>query len=301
METLDLLLDRSVVFSFDRSGYERHARRFTPLPRLDGQTALVTGANSGLGFWSARGLARLGARVVLLCRDERRGEQARAELAAEGQVEVQRLDVSSLADVRRFAATWSGPIDVLVNNAGVLPDTLQRTAEGHELTFATNVLGPHLLTTLLLPSLGAGSRVIAVSSGGMYPVRLSLRALQGQVASFDGVAAYAQTKRAEVLLTELLAAKHPNLTFSAMHPGWADTPSVRSSLPRFWALMKSRLRTPEQGADTIVWLAATGALASGKFWFDRREAPTHVVPGTRARPGDVEKLWALVEGAIAGR
>jgi NAD(P)-dependent dehydrogenase (short-subunit alcohol dehydrogenase family) len=295
METLNRLLDRSVVFSFDRSGYLRHARQFTPLPRMDGQTVLVTGANSGLGLWSARAMAKLGARVVLLCRDERRGEQARAELAAEGRVELQRLDVSSLADVRRFAAQWSGPIDALVNNAGVLPDTLQRTAEGHELTFATNVLGPHLLTTWLMPSLRGGARVVTVSSGGMYPVRLSLRALQGEVKQFDGVAAYAQTKRAEVLLNERLATRHPQVTFSAMHPGWADTPSVRTSLPRFWSVMKSRLRTPEEGADTIVWLAATRSLPSGKFWFDRREARTHLLPGTQERPGDVERLWELVE------
>ncbi len=299
MTVLDRLLDASVVFSFDRGGFERHARDFTALPRVDGQTVLITGANSGLGLWSARALARLGARVVLLCRDPQRGEVARAELSREGEVELHQLDVSSLAAVRRFTAEWTRPIDVLVNNAGVLPDRLTRTDEGHELTFATNVLGPHLLRKGLSAHLAAGAKVITVSSGGMYPVRLSLRVLQGDVTPFDGVNAYAQTKRAEVILNELWALKDPSRFSAAMHPGWAETPSVRTSLPRFHAVMKGRLRTPEQGADTIVYLAVAPSLPSGRFWFDRREAPTHLLARTQERPGDRERLLDLVERLTA--
>jgi dehydrogenase/reductase SDR family member 12 len=296
---LERLLDASIVFSFDRGGFLRHAKHFAPLPRVDGQTALITGANSGLGFAAARALATLGAKVVLLCRDARRGEAARAELSVHGDVELRQLDVSSLASVRRFTQAWQRPIDLLVNNAGVLPDTLTRTAEGHEVTFATNVLGPHLLTKGLLPHLKTGARVISVSSGGMYPVRLSFRVLQGEVSPFDGVNAYAQTKRAEVILNELLAARDPTHVYAAMHPGWAETPSVRSSLPRFHALMKGRLRTVDQGADTIVFLAATPSLPTGKFWFDRREALTHLMARTHEREGDRERLLELVERLTA--
>lgn len=301
MTLLDAALDATVVLSFDRHGYRRHARHFDAAELavdLRGRTVLVTGANSGLGLAATRQLARLGAEVVMLCRDLSRGEAARAEVLArqpDARLELARLDVASLADVRRFAQGWRRPIDVLVNNAGVLPDAFTRTAEGLELTFATNVVGPFALTRALRPHLRG--RVISVSSGGLYPVRLDLRALQGEGRRFDGVAAYAQTKRAQVVLNELWAAREPALTFAAMHPGWADTPAVRSSLPRFHAVTRRLLRTPDEGADTITWLAAAPRLAgvSGRFWFDRREAPVHRFPWTRESAGQRAELWALCE------
>ncbi|MEW6432418.1 MAG: SDR family NAD(P)-dependent oxidoreductase [Myxococcota bacterium] len=305
---LDALLDASVFLSFDRTGYRRHARRFHAEDLqvdLRGVTIVVTGANSGLGLAATRQLARLGATVAMACRDEGRGEAARASVLAEqpgADVAVLRLDLSSLADVRRFVAAWAGRVDVLVNNAGVLPPALTRTAEGHELTFATNVLGPFALTKGLLPRLrDAGGRVVTVSSGGMYPVRLDLRALEGDVRRFDGVKAYAQTKRAEVVLNALWAEREPRVTFAAMHPGWADTPAVRSALPRFHALTRLILRSADEGADTVTWLAARRpAVPSGRFWFDRSEARTHALPRTHERPGDREALWARLEALTAG-
>jgi NAD(P)-dependent dehydrogenase (short-subunit alcohol dehydrogenase family) len=306
MAFFDALLDASVVFSFDRSGFERHARRFVPADTrvsMQGKTALVTGANSGIGFATARGLAALGATVHLLCRDEGRGRAALESLSRElpsADLHLSRLDVSSLADVRRFVEGFKGPVDVLVNNAGVLPDALTRTAEGHELTFATNVLGPHALTTALLPKLLLGKgRVITVASGGLYTQKLSLPVLRGEVARFDGVVAYAQTKRAEVILNELWATKQPDVTFSTMHPGWADTPAVRSSLPRFYKVTRGLLRTPEQGADTVIWLAVAPRLSgkSGLFWFDRAPVATHLGRWTKESNEDRERLWQLVEEA----
>jgi NAD(P)-dependent dehydrogenase (short-subunit alcohol dehydrogenase family) len=305
MTLLDTALDATVVLSFDRHGFRRHARAFDPADLavdLSGRTVLITGANSGLGLAATRQLARLGATVVMLCRDLARGEAARAGVLA-GQpgarLELERLDVSSLADVQRFARAWRRPVDVLVNNAGVLPDALTRTPEGLELTFATNVVGPFALTRALRPLLRG--RVVTVSSGGMYPVRLDLEALQGQGRRFDGVAAYAQTKRAEVVLNELWAEREPALTFAAMHPGWADTPAVASSIPRFHAATERLLRTPDEGADTITWLAAAPRVAgrSGRFWFDRREARTHAFPWTRESAAQREALWALCERLAA--
>lgn len=307
MSLLDSLLDASVFLSFDRTGFRRHQRRFHPddlQVDLTGTTVLVTGANSGLGLATTTQLARLGATVAMLCRDEARGAQALQDVrraVPTADLSLHRLDVSLLADVRRFVASWTGRVDVLVNNAGVLPPTLTRTAEGHEVTYATNVLGPFALTKGLLPLLEAArGRVITVASGGMYPVRLDLRVLQGDVPPerFDGVTAYAQTKRAEVILNELWAAKAPAITFAAMHPGWADTAAVRSSLPRFHAVTKAILRTPDEGADTITWLAARRpAVPSGRFWFDRAEARTHLLPTTRERPADRDALWQRCEAA----
>lgn len=304
MSAWDRLLDATVVRSFDRSGYLRHARNFVPRDMevsLAGKVAWITGANSGIGLATARALGRLGARTVLLCRDQERGEAARALLEREdpsGRYELSGLDISRLESVSELARSRPEPVDILVQNAGVLPLTLQHTPGGHELTFATNVLGQFALTHALLPRLRARSgRVITVSSGGMYPVRLSLAALQGNVSRFDGVAAYAQTKRAEIILNELWASRVPGVRFHAMHPGWADTPGVSSSLPGFHAWMRGALRTPEQGADTVAWLAAAErpGRTSGGFWFDRAPAGTHVFPWTRESQEDRAALWSLCE------
>jgi dehydrogenase/reductase SDR family member 12 len=303
---VDWVLDRTILFSFDRSGFLRHARRFRRGDLeldLAGRVCLVTGANSGIGRAAATALATRGAEVWLLCRDRARGEEAVAAIrraTGNRHVHLEIVDVSHLGAVRAFAERFApARVDVLIHNAGVLPATRQETPEGFELTLATNVIGPFLLTHLLHAKLAAadGARVIFVSSGGMYAQRLSLDDLQWTQRPFDGVAAYAQTKRMQVILTELLARRwaRAGIAVHAMHPGWADTPSVRSSIPRFWRVMRKRLRTPEQGADTLVWLAVapTTALQSGQFWLDRTPQPTHLLPFTTEEPRDRARLWRL--------
>jgi NAD(P)-dependent dehydrogenase (short-subunit alcohol dehydrogenase family) len=307
MSLLDSLLDRSVFFSFDRSGFERHARRFRREDLacdLTGRTVLVTGATSGLGRATAAALLRLGAEVHLLSRDEARGEETARALAAETgspRARVAHVDIADLASVRRYARTAPHSVDVLVHNAGVLLDEREETADRIERTLATSVVGPFLLTSLLRPRLEAssGARVVWVSSGGMHTVRLDLGDVQWTTRPFDGVLAYAQTKRMQVVLSELFGARFSGTRVSvqAMHPGWADTPGVERSLPRFHRLMRGRLRTPEQGADTIVWLAACPRLEgrASRFWFDRAAAPTHLFPWTREAEPDRRELWELCE------
>jgi dehydrogenase/reductase SDR family protein 12 len=298
----DWVLDRTILFSFDRSGFLRHARDFRPADLevdLAGRVCLVTGANSGIGRAAATSLAAHGAEVWLLCRDRGRGEEAVASIrkaTGNRRVHLEVVDVSHLGAVRAFVARFRpARVDVLIHNAGVLPATRQENAEGLELTLATNVIGPFLLTHLLRAKLAAAgsARVIFVSSGGMYAQKLSLDDLQWTRRPFDGVTAYAQTKRMQVILTELLARRWARAGFAvhAMHPGWADTPSVRSSIPRFWQAMRKRLRTPEQGADTLVWLAVAPSLPSGRFWFDRTPQPTHLLPFTTEQPRDRARLW----------
>jgi len=302
----DALLDASILFSFDRSGYERHARAFAPDDldvNLTGRVCLVTGANSGIGLETSRELASRGASVWMLCRDRARGRNAVARVrAATGSREVHlaQLDVSDIGAIRRFARDFTpARIDVLVHNAGVLPDQRLASPDGHELTLATHVLGPWALTEALLPRLraSADARVVFVSSGGMYTQRLSLDDCEWLRRPYDGVAAYAQTKRMQVVLAELLAAELPagRFTVSSMHPGWADTPAVRSSLPRFWDAMQGRLRSPAEGADTVVWLAASPAARgrSGQFWFDRRPRSTHLLPWTRESRAERQALREL--------
>ena len=147
----ETVLDRSVVFSFDRSGFLRHEKRFETSDLavdLSGRVALITGANAGIGLETARGLLERGATVHMLCRSLDRAEAARERLASETgkRPAVWRLDVSNLADIRHFVARFTGDVDILVHNAGVLPNERTLTPDGLELTWATNVVGPVLLT-----------------------------------------------------------------------------------------------------------------------------------------------------------
>ncbi len=303
---LSAVVDPTVVLSFGRTGFLIHRLEFDPADLevdLHGRTCVVTGANTGLGYATASALARQGAEVWLLCRDPGRGQSALREIrAASGntRVHLELADLSSPASVRAFAERFATRrVDVLVNNAGVLPATRSETGDGIELTWATNVVGPFLLTTLLLPKLLAApqGRIINISSGGMYTKRLDLEDVAWQRRPFDGVAAYANSKRAEVVLTELWAERlaATRVTVNSMHPGWADTPGVQTSLPRFHRVMQKLLRTAEEGADTIVWLALCPRLAgeSGKLWFDRKERRTHYLRRTRESAADRQALWEL--------
>ena len=302
------LLDASIILSFDRTGYRRHAAVFDPTDLqvdLTGRACLVTGANSGIGFETSLALAARGANVWMLCRNRERGLAAVRDVRARTKsrrVHLGVVDVSNAASVRRFVHSLKAPVvDVIVHNAGVLPDQRTESTDGHELTFATHVLGPWLLTTLLLPRLrkSRDARVVFVSSGGMYTQRLSLNDWEWRNRPYDGVAAYAQTKRMQVVLAELLAdeLRGSRICVNAMHPGWADTPAVRTSLPRFWNVMRRVLRTPAEGADTVVWLAASAAARgeTGRFWFDRRARTTHLLPWTRETNEDRQALRRLCE------
>jgi len=303
---LDDVLDRTVVAGFTSLGYRIRSRGWSAsaLPRMDGKVVLVTGASSGLGLAAAEGFARLGATVWLVVRSRERGEQARlriAERCGNDDLHVGLCDLSELESVRQFAEHFrdqASRLDVLVNNAGVMTEAREVSADGIELTFATNVVGPFLLTNLLMPLLekSAPARIINVSSGGMYTQKLRVDDLQSELGEFDGPKAYARTKRAEVILTEIWAEQlaGTGVVVHSMHPGWADTPGVRSSLPRFYAVTRPLLRTPAQGADTIVWLGAATepGLSSGRLWHDRRPRSTNWLPSTRETRQERERLLA---------
>jgi NAD(P)-dependent dehydrogenase (short-subunit alcohol dehydrogenase family) len=253
---------------------------------------VVTGATSGLGLSAACSLAALGARVVLVGRNPEKAERARREvIAASGNenIVVQLADLGLMKEVRALAARLleSEPaIHVLVNNAAILPGKRELTTEGLEQTFATDLLSPYLLTELLLPRLRASApaRIVNVLSGGMYLSGLEVDDLEFEQGEFDGARAYARAKRALMVVTEQWAGElaGSDVTVNAMHPGWADTPGVVDSLPGFHVFMRPLLRSPEQGADTIVWLASSEAAAdaSGGFYFDREPHVTTVLPST---------------------
>jgi dehydrogenase/reductase SDR family member 12 len=311
---VDAALELSVVGSYSRIGYAVRSRLegWLPPPRVDGRVALVTGGTSGIGRAIASSLAGLGASVVVVGRDQVRGiEVAREIVGASGNehVSFERADLSDLSAVRDIAARVARThdrLDVLVHNAGVLGRDYQRTDDGLELTVAVHVVGPFLLTQMLLPLLQASDapRVITMSSGGMYTQRLDVGALDPIAGEYDGVRAYARAKRAQVELTRLWE-QHEGPTgvrFVSMHPGWVATPGIESSLPSFNRLMRPILRTAEEGADTAVWLAASpdSQLARGRFWLDRHPRGEHRVPWTHAPPGEAARLWAWCTARAGG-
>ncbi len=300
------LQDRLIVpglLGFTSLGYRWRKRSWKPLAvSLRGRTVVVTGATSGLGRAAASQLAELGARLILVGRNGDKAADARREIVAatgNDNVAVALADLSLLADVSKLARKLLDTeprIHVLVNNAGVLLNQRTMTAEGNETTLATNLLAPCLLTEMLLPRMiqSAPSRIINVASGGMYATGLVLDDLQYENGTYDGSRAYARTKRALVTLTEWWAEQLRNsgVVVHSMHPGWADTPGVAGSLPAFHAITRRFLRTAEQGADTITWLAAAeeAARVTGLFWLDREPHTTHVFPGTDPSPQERRAL-----------
>lgn len=288
---------------FTNLGYTLHARGFTPINTdLTGKTAVVTGATGGLGLETARQLAGLGASVVIIARNPEKLDRARSEIT--GDVTKMQADLGVIEEVKGVARQLSESerIDILVNNVGVLFPERGDTTEGVEQTLATNLAGHFALTNLLIPVLSASApaRVVNVSSGGMYLARISPGNLQSDRGEYSGSAAYARTKRGQVILTEMWAQRLESrgVTVNSMHPGWVKTEGVKNSLPGFNRVMKPLLRDVRQGADTIVWLAASDEAAdqTGLFWFDREPAETHVRTSTMETPQQRARLWKeLVE------
>jgi len=237
---------------------------------------LVTGANSGIGKATALGLAKMGANVVMVCRDRTRGEEARTEIKAASN------NLSSQASVRQLAQDFQEKyqlLHVLVNNAGVAPMKRSLTVDGLETTFAVNHLAPFLLTNLLLDVLKASgpSRIVNVSSSAHTRTKMDFDDLQGQK-NFSMFRTYSQSKLANVLFTYELdrKLKGTGVAVNALHPG-----VVRTNLGRDMAgivrlgflAMGLFIRTPEQGAVTCVYLASSPEVegVTGKYFVNKRE------------------------------
>ncbi|XP_069003573.1 DHRS-12_like_SDR_c-like domain-containing protein isoform X1 [Embiotoca jacksoni] len=268
------------VTEFTRTAYLSAAKQFVEKDlevSMAGRSFMITGANSGIGKATAMAVAKKGATIHMVCRSKDKAEEARADIVKETgnkEVYVHILDLSETKKVWEFAESFKRKykaLNVLINNAGSIMSQRDVNAEGLEKSFATNVLGVYILTKSLIPLLekSADPRVISVSSGGMLVQKLRTGNLQSERGRYDGTMVYAQHKRQQVVMTEQLAKAHTNIHFSVMHPGWVDTPAVANAMPDFHRSMKDSLRTPEQGADTVVWLSVSEAATtnpSGRFY-----------------------------------
>ncbi len=267
---------------------------------------VITGATSGLGLQAARELSRLGANTCIVGRDADRLEAARCRIdSGDGPpVVTEQAELSDLDEVDRLADRLFDRfdhIDVLVHNAGALLHRRQTSPQGIEVTLAVHLLAPYVLTERLLPLLTshAASRVITMTSGGMYSQRFNLDKLVAPRGRYRGTVAYARAKRAQVVLTHEWQRRYgpKEIDFYVTHPGWADTPGLSAGLPLFAKMLRPALRPPRDGVDTGVWLATAseGPTSGGQLWFDRRPRSEYHVPWTwtppRRRVAEGQALW----------
>ncbi len=275
------------------------------IPDQQGRTIIITGGNSGIGLEAAKVLAAKGARVVLAVRNTTKGAEAAAQIG--GKAEVAELDLADLGSVRDFAARWSDPVDVLINNAGVMAVPLGRTKDGFELQFGTNHLGHFALTNLLLPRIT--ERVVSVSSGAHTAGDdLDLADLNWERRSYRRWPAYGQSKLANLLfileLERRLAATGSLVRATAAHPGFAATNlqnhTGNARLDKvFMAVSKVVAQSAEAGAWPTLFAATAdipGGSYAGPAGRSGRGLPTLV--GRSAKASDPElaqQLWTASE------
>ena len=268
---------------------------------MGGKVALVTGGTSGIGKATAMALAAMGADVVVVGRDRERGERAAEEIRAQtgGRVDLALADLSSQAEVRNLAEEFRrryDRLDVLVNNAGLVQSTRTETVDGLESTFATNHLAPFLLTNLLLDVLkgSAPSRIVTVSSEAERWGNIDFDDLQSKK-RYRGFPVYGMTKLANIMFTYELPERlqGTGVTATCMHPGAVNTrfgTNNTGPMTILFRLFKPLMRTPEQGADTVIWLASSPEVegVSGRYYVDRKPVePKKIANDPDAR----RRLW----------
>ncbi|GAA2879868.1 oxidoreductase [Streptomyces mexicanus] len=269
-------------------------------PVLTGKTVIVTGANSGVGLATAQVLGRYGARVVLAVRDTAKGASAAATVP--GPTEVRHLDLADLASIRRFAAAWTEPIHLLINNAGTSAPERERTADGFELHFGTNHLGPFALTNLLLPHVTG--RVVSVSSQAERRGRIDFDDLDGERTRYRPSRAYATSKLANILFSSELqrrlnAAGSKVLAVTA-HPGFVATHIYDGASRGTKLMLRLFAQGPEEGALPVLH-AATGSVPGDSFigprhWMHMRGGAEPIGRSRTARNEEVaRRLWDASE------
>lgn len=306
--------ERNIVSPFTR---ESTAAEVVADVDLTGKRAIVTGGASGIGIETARALALAGASVTLAVRDATAGALVADDIAAStgnGKVFVQHLDLSDRASIAAFTAAWSGPLHILVNNAGVMASPLARTADDWELQFATNHLGHFALATGLFPALAAadGARIVSVTSSAHLRSPIDFDDLMFATRAYDPWLAYAQSKTANSLFAvDATRRWHDDGIFvNAAMPGGIRTPLQRHVSDADWERMDAtdyKWKTPEQGAATSVFAAVSPLLdgIGGRYFEDVAAAQPNEPPSTTSGyaayavdPEVAEQLWDVSAGLV---
>ncbi|MEV6060946.1 SDR family NAD(P)-dependent oxidoreductase [Nocardia asteroides] len=282
---------------------------------IAGKRAVVTGASSGIGVETARALARAGAAVTLAVRDTAKGSAVAADISettGNDRVDVARIELAEPASVDAFVEAWSGPLHILVNNAGIMAiQERTLTPDGQELHFATNHLGHFRLAVGLRHALAAadGARIVSVSSAGNLVSPVNFDDLDYSFIPYDGISAYGQSKTANVLFAVGVAQRwsEDGITANALMPGAINTRLTRHMDPAWFEgqedKMPMRVKTPEQGAATSALLAASPLVdgVTGRYFEDVNEAETVTERGLGGSgvaryaldPANADRLWDI--------
>ena len=281
------------------------------IPDLSGQVAIVTGANSGIGFEAAKALDQKGATVILACRNEQKGKEAIVRIQSDvpkSNAELMLLDVAELASIRRFADKFRSRfdrLDVLVNNAGIMMNPFGRTVDGFELQFGTNHLGPFALTGILLDRIimTSGARVVAISSNGHHMGRIDFENLNAE-RNYNRAGAYTQSKLANLLFTYELQRRFDDAGVDAIaaaaHPGWTAT-NLQAHTWYFRMMNPLVAQGPEMGALPMLFAATAPDVKGGDYygpggWREWRGYPKRVKSSKRSYDKDVAaRLWDTSE------
>lgn len=288
------LLDKSVYFSFDRSGYERHAKKFDEIdPELfKNKNILITGGTSGIGEALALRLIKAKSNVTVTGRAENKfNESSLKDIAS-----FYSLDMANFDEVQKFCDK-ADKYDHIVCNAGGMPSELKIINNLYDSIFASQVVGHYKLIDHLHRhgKITKDASIHFNSSGGMYLMKLDLSDLTWETKKYDKVASYAIAKRAQIIITQELPKLYPDYYFSCSHPGWVGTAAVKEAIPGFYSFTNNRLRNSDQGADTMYWALAQGSkIKNGAFYFDRMEKDPYALFWTKESEDERKKLMELI-------
>ena len=295
----------NLPYRFTAPGWNSRRKKFYATESVR-KKILVTGPTSGLGLSATKSLAGNGCDLVLVARNQARLDQLTGELRERGFCGDLDTYICDMQDIKQVIETCSKivgdghQLDAVINNAGALFNE-ERAINGIERTTVVDLIAPWIFSTHLSKQLVERSGcIVNVSSGGMYSVPLNIGRLKKPRHPFSGAKAYAFAKRAMTVFSSGLNAEleAEGVRVHCMHPGWADTPGVLNSLPGFHALTKRFLRTPFQGADTIVWLAMMNPTNGGELWLDREVQPLHIVPSTQTTREEYRELKEFLDSTL---